>query len=91
MLNPGLEEALSPLIEAILKVKKMLQKLKTDEGVEAEKVSRNSTILSSDKDQALKRNNSKEIGCQPGIKYCSLKGISKEEKEKKKKILILNW
>ena len=76
MLNPGLEEALSPLIEAILKVKKMLLKLKTDEGVEAEKVSRNSTILSSDKDQALKRNNSKEIGCQPGIKYCSLKEIS---------------
>ena len=43
------------------------------EGVEAEKVNRNSAILSSDKDQALKRNNSKEIGCQPGIKYCSLK------------------
>ena len=58
-----------------MKVKKVLQKLKTYEGVEAEKVNRNSTILSSDKDQALKRNNSKEIGCQPGFKYCSLKEI----------------
>ena len=73
MLSLGLEETLSPLIGAIMKVKKVLQKLKTYKGEEAEKVNRNSTILSSDKDQALKRNNSKEIGCQPGIKYCSLK------------------